>query len=773
MSLFSERHIAQAAEHWQSLCEGKNDGELRGMYEALRRDTLNHAPAHIRMAPTFGLAGECARRYLGKKPFPVQYQAACALVMGKIVQMNTGEGKTLTAIPAACMKAMEGQGVHVITVNEYLAQRDHAWNKPVFDHLGISAGLCLSGLSIAEKQVAYQSDITYVTATEAGFDHLRDGIVYREEDRVQRKLHFAIVDEADSILLDEAVTPMLLSGGSRTEDIRQYSIADVFVRYLKGITFDQMDAEINMDALCADYVAFRRTNTCVLTRAGIDKAERFFRLKTLFDAENLPIYRLILHALTARIMLEKDKDYIIRNGRIQLVDRNTGRIMEGRRYTAGLHQAVEAREQLEIHPESQTLASISYQNFFAMYDGLSGMTGTAWTARKEFSASYALKVQRIAPHKPCIRIQSPDRFFRTQEEKLSALVKEVHAAWKKGRPVLIGTPNDQVCEAVSRLLEKRDIPHQVLSAKQDADEAQLVAQSGMPYMVTVATNMAGRGTDICLGGNEVGTARLVREAGGLLVLGAERQRSRRVDDQLLGRAGRQGDPGEGCFFVSSEDEILRLFGSAKRAKGTMPNNHTIRKAQRMAEKQDATLRKIARAADAVLQKYRKHFLQERELVLTASQPIRTLERMIRQTVCLMMKENIENENDYAAFRTNFHMTFGLKAMPLAENAAPIEDMYTESAIRLLQRSMAEAPDAFPERARKMILLTMDEYWSEFLNTFEELRVACRPKQIGTGISKALIAESQTAMETMGGRFLKESMQRVFKIGEEFYASNVR
>lgn len=757
MNPFFER-IAETAERHRRTYEKLSDEALRAVMDGLREETARGVSMNRRMARVFGAAAESCRRHLGLTPYPVQYMAGASLAKCEIAQMNTGEGKTLTSILPACLRALDGKGTHVITVNEYLARRDFEANRPVYEALGLSVGLSLSGMSTAEKQAAYQADITYTTATEAGFDYLRDGVAIRKNLRVQRGLYYAIVDEADSILLDEAVTPMILSGGGEG-DVRDYKVADTFVKYLKPIVFSSIDEDMEIDDLDGDYVVDERRKSAVLTARGIQRAEKYYRIDNLADLENLAIHHRILQAISAYGTLKRDVDYIIRDGKIQLVDRNTGRIMDGRRYAAGLHQAVEAKERVEIHQESRTLSLITYQKYFSLYSWLCGMTGTAWSARRELSETYGVKVRRIPPNRPCVRLDRPDRYFATQQEKLAALADDALEAWRAKRPVLIGTPNDSRSEQVSELLAGRSVPHKVLNAKQDADEAALVAGAGMPGSVIVATNMAGRGTDIRLGGGKEPQAGQTRAAGGLLVLGAERQRSKRVDDQLVGRSGRQGDPGESRFFVSQEDDIVRLFGDEK--PGPL-NRKSVRRAQLRAEDADFSQRKGALEADCILQDHRFNFLKERNSLLDTDDPAGVLRTMIANAVHMLREEYTDPKNRYADFRIAFHRVFGSDAMPEVTDV-PDESAYATGAEKVLAAKEADAPGVFDELARAVMLQCADEAWSFFLEEFENLKTGYHLMSMGRSSPRQVLIEySFPILRWTNEYVLREGLRRVFQ-----------
>lgn len=750
-------HIAPAAKYWRSVYEDLSDGELAGLTKGFIEGAAGGTSIRKLLPQVFGAAAESCRRHLGLIPYPAQYRAGASLTLGEIAQMNTGEGKSLTAIFPAYYRALEGRGVHVVTVNEYLARRDFEMNRPVFEALGLTVGLSLSGMTVKEKQAAYDADVTYSTATELGFDFLRDGVAMNPAQRVQKELHFAIVDEADSILLDEAVTPMILSGGG-TGDVKDYKIADTFAKYLKAAVFAQLDEDADMDELDGDYIVDEQHKNAILTAAGITKAEKYYRLDNLFDSGNIDIYHRILQAIGAYGTLERDVDYIVRDGNIFIVDRNTGRVMEGRRFSCGLHQTVEAKEGVEIHQESRVLSSITYQKFFTMYRRLSGMTGTAWSARRELSKTYHLKVRRVSPNKPCIRIDRPDRCFGSYADKLEALADTAEKAFAEKRPVLVGTPNIGVSEKVSALLTGRGIAHVVLSAKQDAGEAGIIAGAGLPGSVIVATNMAGRGTDIRLGGGDPKTAEQVRKMGGLLVLGAERQRSHRVDDQLIGRAGRQGDPGESIFFVSAQDDLLRLFGDEKA--GDTSKRNLIR-AQRRAESLDAGQRKDNLEADNILQEYRKHYVLERNRMLECDDILFHLREMIAAQTKSLWEIYDNPKNRYSDFRIAFCLIFGREA--LSENTGlPDVAAYTAFAEDMLSQKEAEAPGIFQELARAVMLQCVDEAWTTFLEEFDDLKSAYHMMAMGKSDSKqVLIMYSAKLLEKANAHIVREGLRRIF------------
>ncbi len=517
------------------------DEELSGMTEKLRKELSNGKTLEDIVVPAFATIREAASRKIGEKPYYVQLLGGLAIHYGNIAEMKTGEGKTLTTILPAYLNALSGEGVHVVTVNEYLTARNAEWMKPVFDFLGITVGVNLRELSPQEKREVYNCDITYTTNNEIGFDYLRDNMVVRKEDRCLRPLNFVIMDEIDSILIDEARTPLIISGG-KFNSANLYKDADRAVKTLKYET---------------DYTLDEKTKSVLLTEEGSTKIEKHFRLKNLYDIENSALVHHINQALKANYGMKNDVDYVVSaEGEILIVDQFTGRLMQGRQFSDGLHQAIEAKEGVKINEETQTLATITFQNLFRMYKKISGMTGTAKTEEEEFRDIYNMYVIEIPTNKPCIREDMVDKIYSTERGKYKSIVefiKEVHAT---GQPILVGTISVESNERLSKMLQKEKLPHEVLNAKNHAREAEIIAKAGEIGAITIATNMAGRGTDIKL-------AEGVKELGGLCVIGTERHESRRIDNQLRGRAGRQGDPGYSQFFISFEDELMRRFGADK------------------------------------------------------------------------------------------------------------------------------------------------------------------------------------------------------------------
>jgi preprotein translocase subunit SecA len=540
--------------------EKLSDEELRGKTQEFKDRLAKGETLDDILPEAYAVVREAASRphVLNMRHFPVQLMGGIVMHQGRIAEMRTGEGKTLVATLPAYLNALEGKGVHVVTVNDYLAQRDSEWMGEVFRFLGLTVGCILNSMDNNERREAYACDITYGTNNEFGFDYLRDNMVVRKESMVQRDLHFAIIDEVDSVLIDEARTPLIISGsGSKSTDL--YRVADLFVKQLKkGRILNEEEA---MNPLMkeelqeeGDFVLDEKAKSVVLTQEGIAKAEKFFNVDNLSDPENLELQHHINNALKANYNMHLDKDYVVHEGEIVIVDEFTGRMMPGRRYSDGLHQAIEAKENVQVRRESKTLATITFQNYFNKYNKKCGMTGTAKTEEDEFRNIYGMDVVEIPTNRPVARKDLQDVVYRTEAGKFRAVVRDIAEAHAKGQPVLVGTVTIDKSEELSKLLKREGIPHQVLNAKYHAKEAEIVALAGQMNAVTIATNMAGRGTDIKLGEG-------VAELGGLKIIGTERHESRRIDNQLRGRAGRQGDPGESRFYISLEDDLMRLFGS--------------------------------------------------------------------------------------------------------------------------------------------------------------------------------------------------------------------
>ncbi len=540
--------------------EALSDDELRGKTDAFKARLAGGETLDDLLVEAFAVVREAAKRTLGMRHYRVQLIGGVILHQGRIAEMKTGEGKTLVSTLPAYLNALEGKGVHIVTVNDYLAHRDAEWMGKVHEFLGLKVGCILNSMTPDERREAYACDITYATNNELGFDYLRDNMVIYKEKLVLRDLHYAIIDEVDSVLIDEARTPLIISGqsGKSTE---LYRVCDMLARRLqrgeRSQELTKMAAIMKEDIEeTGDFIVDEKEKNVSLTEEGVKKIEEFFHIENLADPENLEIQHNIILAIRAHNLVHRDQDYVVKDDEVLIVDEFTGRIMPGRRYSDGLHQAIEAKEGVKVKRESKTLATITFQNFFNKYDKKAGMTGTALTEEKEFRDIYGMDVIEIPTNEPVIRIDKQDLVYKTRREKLNAVVDAIMEAHRKGQPVLVGTINIDASEEVSRLLQKKGIQHKVLNAKFHEMEAEIVAQAGQKNAVTIATNMAGRGTDIKLGEG-------VPEVGGLKIIGTERHESRRIDNQLRGRSGRQGDPGESQFYISLEDDLMRLFGSEK------------------------------------------------------------------------------------------------------------------------------------------------------------------------------------------------------------------
>ncbi|OGR95745.1 MAG: preprotein translocase subunit SecA [Elusimicrobia bacterium RIFCSPLOWO2_01_FULL_64_13] len=545
------------------------DGELKGRTAEFRRRLEAGETEDDLLPEAFAAVREASKRTIGLRHFDVQLLGGMALHEGKIAEMRTGEGKTLVATLSAYLNGISGKGVHVVTVNDYLARRDRDWMGPVYEKLGLTVGFVQHDMPNAGRGAAYACDITYVTNNEIGFDYLRDNMVVRRGDRVLRPLNYAIVDEVDSILIDEARTPLIISGPAE-ESTQKYHVINRVIPRLKGRIItekEEIDAKYTGEKLETgyDFLVDEKAHTATLTDEGVAKCEKLLGLKNLYDDLSGEWVHHISQALRAHHLYKRDVDYVVKDGEVLIVDEFTGRLMPGRRWSEGLHQAVEAKENLRIAEENQTLATITFQNYFRMYKKLSGMTGTALTESEEFWTIYKLDVVEIPTNKPMIRADHPDLIYRTQREKFEAIIAEIETLWKSGRPVLVGTRSIEISEKLSGMLRRAGVPHQVLNAKYHEQEAHIIAQAGRKGAVTIATNMAGRGTDIVLGGNpsNAAEAEAILKVGGLHVLGSERHEARRIDNQLRGRTGRQGDPGSSRFYLALDDELMRLFGGER------------------------------------------------------------------------------------------------------------------------------------------------------------------------------------------------------------------
>lgn len=590
----------------------KSDSELKQKTEEFKERYERGESLDSMLVEAFAVIREASTRVLKMTPYPVQLLGAIALHQGNIAEMKTGEGKTLVGTLPVYLNAITGKGVHVVTVNEYLARRDCEMMGELFEFLGLTVGLNQSGLSKEDKQKAYAADVTYSTNNELGFDYLRDNMVLYKEQMVQRPLHFALVDEVDSILVDEARTPLIISG-SVERSTQLYQQANQFIRILKNEE---------------DYTYDEKTKNVQLTEEGVNKAERAFGIENLFDQKHVQLNHHLTQSLKAHVVMQRDADYVVEEGEVVIVDQFTGRLMKGRRYSDGLHQAIEAKEGLQIQKESMTLASITFQNYFRRYQKLAGMTGTAKTEEEEFRNIYGMDVMAIPTNKPIARDDRPDLIFKTMEAKFRAVVKEIEELHKKGQPVLVGTVNVETSELVSTMLKKRRIPHHVLNAKNHEREAEIIENAGQKGAVTIATNMAGRGTDIKLGDG-------VKELGGLHVLGTERHESRRIDNQLRGRSGRQGDPGSTQFYLSMEDELMRRFGS--------DNMRTMMERLGMEEDQPIESKLVSRAVETAQKRVEGNNFDARKQILQYDDVMREQREIIyKQRMEVLESDNLRS-----------------------------------------------------------------------------------------------------------------------------------
>ena len=671
----------------------------------------------------YAVVREASRRTTGLEQFPVQILSGIYLNAGYIAEQATGEGKTLAAAMPSYLNALSGKGVHVVTVNDYLANRDAEDIGRIHRFLGLTVGCIVNASSTEKRREAYDCDITYVTNTELGFDYLRDNMTRRMEDRVQRGFHFCIIDEVDSVLIDEARTPLIISGGSG-KPTQIYVAADALAKSMErgeaSGEIDKISSLLGQEITeTGDFIVDEKDQIITLTAQGVEKAEKYFGIENISDAKNNELYHNIILALRANYLMRKDKDYIVKDGEVLIVDEFTGRVMPGRRYSDGLHQAIEAKEGVQIKQENYTFATITYQNLFNKYDKKCGMTGTAYTERKEFKDIYHMDVARIPTNKPCIRRDYQDSMYATKKEKFSAVVASVKASYEKGQPVLVGTSTIKDSEIMDRLLTDAHIPHTVLNAKQDEKEAEIIAKAGRYKAITIATNMAGRGTDIKLDDK-------AKAAGGLKVIGTTRHDSRRIDNQLRGRSGRQGDPGESKFYLSLEDDLMRLFGSERlistfRLLGVKEGEEIchpamsrfIRKAQKKVEYNHFAMRKRVLDYDNVNDKQREIIYSQRNDAQTISDA--DMENTILHMISYISdgvknsRRSKEDKEKYVSLM--FH------------GAVKDIDKVAQEAKAVYEAAKCEAvnPDAFLSQERNILLATIDMRWMEHLNNLEILR----------------------------------------------------
>ena len=815
------------------------DQELRAKTQEFKDRYASGETLDALLPEAFAVCREAADRVLGMRPYRVQVVGGIVLHQGRIAEMKTGEGKTLVAILPAYLNALAGRGVHIVTVNDYLAKRDSEWMGKVYRFLGLSVGLIVHDLTAEQRRAAYAADITYGTNNELGFDYLRDNMAIYKQEMVQRGHAFAIVDEVDSILIDEARTPLIISGKGE-ESSKLYEMADYFVSRLKKQVFSTTDSKELQDQYDCDYIVDEKDRSVSLTQKGIEKAEQFFNVENLADPENATLSHHINQAMKARGLMKRDIDYVVKDGEVIIVDEFTGRLMYGRRYNEGLHQAIEAKEGVKVASENKTLATITFQNFFRLYDKLSGMTGTALT-EEEFSGIYNLDVVEIPTNKPVIRIDDPDVVYKTEAGKYRAVIAQIKECHAKGQPVLVGTISIEKSELLSQMLKREGIPHNVLNAKHHEKEAEIVAQAGHLGAVTIATNMAGRGTDIMLGGNaeymaknelrkqglsdeliaesnsfaetedpEILAARaayteaykrfkvetdkqaeLVRQAGGLFIIGTERHESRRIDNQLRGRSGRQGDPGETRFYLSMQDDIMRLFGS-ERIMNMMETlgidedtpidakilSGAIENAQKTVEGRNFQSRKNVLEYDDVMNVQRKIIYEQRRQVLDGEDLQKNIQSMMRFYVDTYVasafgeQPKLADKQHFFEMMTHFEPIFfptGTWLLSDEELAALTREQAEEKILSLMQRAYAKREEQFTspvmrEIERVVTLRVVDEFWMDHIDAMDDLRQGIRLRAYAqTDPVIEYKREGFDMFEAMNDAIKEEIVRRVFLV----------
>ena len=739
------KHIEPLVDKIEALrptMQALSDEELRGKTEEYKKRLTEGETLDDLLPEAYATVREAAKRVLNMEHYRVQLIGGIILHQGRIAEMRTGEGKTLVSTLPAYLNALEGKGVHVVTVNDYLAKRDAEWMGQVHEFLGLKVGVVLNSMTSEERQEAYKCDITYVTNNELGFDYLRDNMVIYKEQLVLRGLHYAIIDEVDSVLIDEARTPLIISGQSG-KSTALYEMCDLLARQMKR--GDDVQELTKMDAIMGvvqeetgDFVVNEKDKIINLTAAGMEKVERFFHIDNFADPENLEIQHNIILALRAHNLMFRDKDYVVKDDQVLIVDEFTGRIMPGRRYSDGLHQAIEAKEHVKVKRESKTLASITFQNFFNLFDKKCGMTGTALTEETEFREIYGMDVVVIPTNRPVIRKDLQDAVYKTKREKLNAIVNAVEEAHATGQPVLVGTITIEASEELSRMLTKRGIQHKVLNAKFHELEAEIVADAGVHGAVTIATNMAGRGTDIKLDEE-------ARAAGGLKIIGTERHESRRIDNQLRGRSGRQGDPGESKFYISLEDDLMRLFGSERLI--SMFNTlgipegqeiehkaltNAIESAQKKIESNNYGIRKNLLEYDRVMSEQREIIYEERLRVLNGESMRDVIYKMITDITENCVDICINDDADISDWDFNELNTLLIPTIPLQPltpervkkpKKNSLKQQLKEEAVKLYEAKEAEfpEPEAIRELERVVLLKVIDRKWMDHIDDMEQLR----------------------------------------------------
>ena len=823
---------------------------LEGEYSALTEEQLKGKTAQFKerlaageslddlLPEAFAAIREAAWRVLGMKPYPVQLLGGMVLHQGRIAEMKTGEGKTLVAILPCYLNALTGRGVHVVTVNEYLAKRDSEWMGKVYRYMGLTVGLIIPGMTPDERRKSYAADITYCTNNELGFDYLRDNMSIYKTELVQRGHAFAIVDEVDSILIDEARTPLIISGKGE-ESSKLYEMADYFVSTLRRKVFAKTDEKEVHDNYDCDYFVDEKARTVSLTAEGIAKAEKYFGVENLADVENTTLSHHLNQAMKARGLMKRDIDYVVKDGEIIIVDEFTGRLMYGRRYNEGLHQAIEAKEGVTVAGESKTLATITFQNFFRLYDKLSGMTGTALTEEAEFAAIYKLDVVEIPTNRPVARIDHTDVVYKTEAGKFNAIIQHVIACHEKGQPVLVGTVSIEKSEVLSKLLKRAGVPHNVLNAKYHEKEAQIVAQAGKFGAVTIATNMAGRGTDIVLGGNadfmakselrkldyseellaeadsfaetddpEILAVRAkyeallsqfkaeikdeaekVRAAGGLVIIGTERHESRRIDNQLRGRSGRQGDPGESRFYLSLQDDLMRLF-STDRVSNMMDSlgidentpidakilSNAVENAQKNVESRNFRARKNVLEYDDVMNVQREVIYAQRQKVLDGESLRDNMMNMLREVLSGAVMEAMSatgklDQESFATLTAKFEGLYfakGAVAVPEKLSKLSTEDitdlLYEPAVATYEKREAAFTPAVTRELERVVMLRVVDEYWMDNIDAMDDLKQGIGLRAYGQHDPVVAYKEEGYQMfEAMIQAIREETVRRMFLV----------
>ena len=824
-----------------------SDDELKNNTNKLKERLKGGETLDDILPEAFATVREASKRVLGMMPYRVQVEGGIILHQGRIAEMKTGEGKTLVETMPAFLNALEGKGVHIVTVNDYLAKRDRDWMGKIFEFLGLSVGCIIHDMSKEDRKIAYASDITYGTNNEFGFDYLKDNMVIYKDDMVQRELNYAIVDEVDSILIDEARTPLIISGqGDKSTDL--YELAKTFVSRL-SVRIQDPDEHVDPldrfvkpeveEVETKDYVVNEKDRSVLLTELGTKKAEEFFKVENLSDIENMEIIHHINQAMKARSLMKKDRDYVVKDGEIIIVDEFTGRLMFGRRYSDGLHQAIEAKEGLEVRSESKTLATITFQNYFRMYKKLSGMTGTAKTEEDEFQDIYHMDVIEIPTNKPVIRVDNPDEIYRTEAEKFNAVIDDIKKRHESGQPVLVGTISIEKSEELSKLLKKTGIKHEVLNAKFHDKEAEIVAQAGRLGQVTIATNMAGRGTDIILGGNPEFMAKQamrrkglseeemaqvdshedtkdtevlknrkeyedfveqyknelqeeknkVVESGGLHIIGTERHESRRIDNQLRGRAGRQGDPGSSTFYISAEDDLMRLFGGDRFKNAidmmNMPEGDSIKSplltrliesAQRKVEGNNYGIRKHVLKYDDVMNKQREVIYTERKKLLEGADFRDNIVSMIKDVIegfvnTMTFEKADSSEWDFKSLFMHLKAIFDIDMADVKD--LNLNDVNKDELVDMLERCALDSyeakekeftPERFREVERVVLLQVVDEKWMDHIDAMDQLKQGIGLRSMAQeDPARAYAVEGFDMFEAMNEAIKEDTLRILFHV----------